>query len=141
MRGFGEHVYVTTKCFNSDHGFDEAKAAFDKSFELTKVSLTERVDRIRTISAGDSGQQLSGIERTWLTHCRELRDRVDANAGELLFPAASGREPIADPVARAAVLLSSYIHMTNNRLGVAILDEIYLSYLIERALEPAAAPV
>jgi hypothetical protein len=60
----------------------------------------------------------------------------------LLFPSrtgGSGREPIADPTARAAVLLSSYIHMTNNRLGVAILDEIYLSYLIERALEPAAA--
>jgi 2,5-diketo-D-gluconate reductase A len=33
VRAFGEHVYVTTKCFNSDHGHDEAKAAFDASYE------------------------------------------------------------------------------------------------------------
>ena len=123
---------------------DDQHGSFDKSFELTKASLTERIDRIRTISAGASGQQLSGIERTWLTHCRELRDRVDAAADQLLFPSrtgGSGLESIADPEARATVLLSSYIHMTNNRFGVAILDEIYLSYLIERALEPAAAQV
>ena len=85
---------------------------------------------------------MSGIERSWLTHCSELRDRVAAESGRLLFPSrtgGSGREPIADPEGLAVVLLSSYIHMTNNRFGVAILDEIYLSYLIERALEPAAA--
>ena len=33
VRAWDDHVYVTTKCFNSDHGFDEAKAAFDASFE------------------------------------------------------------------------------------------------------------
>ncbi|MEV8373857.1 thiopeptide-type bacteriocin biosynthesis protein [Kribbella sp. NPDC056861] len=135
-RGFWETSYQEPS--------DDYHESFDKSYELTRASLTERVDRIRTISAGDSDQQLSGIERAWLTHCRELRARVDADAEQLLFPSRTGgteREPIADPEARAAVLLSSYIHMTNNRLGVAILDEIYLSYLIERALEPAAAPV
>ena len=133
-RGFWETSYQEPS--------DDYHDSFDKSFELTRASLSERVDRIRTISAGDFGQQLSGIERTWLTHCRELRGKLDAEAGRLLFPSRTGgteREPIADPTARAAVLLSSYIHMTNNRLGVAILDEIYLSYLIERALEPAAA--
>ncbi|WBQ05865.1 thiopeptide-type bacteriocin biosynthesis protein [Kribbella sp. CA-293567] len=121
---------------------DDYHESFDKSYALTRDSLSERVDRIRTVSTGDSAQQLSGIERIWLTHCRELRARVDAEAGQLLFPSrtgGTGREPIADPEARAAVLLSSYVHMTNNRLGVAILDEIYLSYLIERALEPVAA--
>ena len=122
---------------------DDYHGSFDKSFELTKASLTERIDRIRAISGGDAGQELSGIERTWLTHCRELRDRVNEQADQLLFPSrtgGTGKEPIADPEGRAAVLLSSYIHMTNNRFGVAILDEIYLSYLIERALESVAAP-
>lgn len=122
---------------------DDYHDSFDKSFELTRASLTERIDRIRSISEGDQAQALSGIERTWLTHCRELRDRVEAESRRLLFPSrtgGSGKEPIADPEGRAAVLLSSYIHMTNNRFGVAILDEIYLSYLIERALEPATEP-
>ena len=32
VRAFGDHVYVTTKCFNGDHGREEAKAAFDASF-------------------------------------------------------------------------------------------------------------
>ena len=43
-----------------------------------------------------------------------------------------GRNPQSE--ALATVLLSSYVHMTNNRLGVAILDEIYLSYLIQQSL-------
>jgi hypothetical protein len=123
---------------------DDYHGSFDKSFELTRASLTDRIDRIRTISAGATDQQLSGIERTWLTHCRALRDQVNAEADQLVFPSrtgGSGRESIADPEARATVLLSSYIHMTNNRFGVAILDEIYLSYLIDRALDPAAAQV
>jgi hypothetical protein len=30
--------------------------------------------------------------------------------------------------------------MTNNRLGVSILDEIYLSYIIRRTLEVEDAP-
>jgi 2,5-diketo-D-gluconate reductase A len=28
-----EEVFVTTKCFNDDHGYEEAKRAFEKSFE------------------------------------------------------------------------------------------------------------
>ena len=33
VRECDDHVYVTTKCWNSDHGRDAAKAAFDASFE------------------------------------------------------------------------------------------------------------
>lgn len=120
---------------------DDYHDSFDKSFALTRESLQERIDRIRTITAGTSDQALSGIERTWLSHCRELQERVltAAAAEELVFPSRTTgeREPITDPEGLATVLLSSYIHMTNNRFGVAILDEIYLSYLIEKALEPA----
>jgi hypothetical protein len=32
------------------------------------------------------------------------------------------------------ILLSSYLHMTNNRLGVSILDEIYLAHLLRKAV-------
>jgi hypothetical protein len=42
--------------------------------------------------------------------------------------------PVRDPRAALAIVLSSYVHMTNNRLGVSILDEIYLSYVIGKAL-------
>lgn len=33
VRDADDHVYVTTKCFNSDHGFDAATAAFEASFD------------------------------------------------------------------------------------------------------------
>ncbi len=33
VRAWSDHVYVTTKCWNSDQGHDEAKAAFDASLE------------------------------------------------------------------------------------------------------------
>lgn len=44
-----------------------------------------------------------------------------------------------DPQAALAIVLSSYVHMTNNRLGVSILDEIYLSYVMDKALSDMAA--
>lgn len=125
---------------------DASHGSFDKSFERTRDTLIPRIDRIRSIATGtgggrDSGNALSSMERTWLTHCAELRGRVlDAAArGDLTFPSRPNEQlsPADDPETLATVLMSSYIHMTNNRLGVAILDEIYLSYLIERALEPA----
>ena len=33
VRAFGEQVFVTTKCFNFDHGLADAKAAFGASFK------------------------------------------------------------------------------------------------------------
>ncbi|GAB1820104.1 thiopeptide-type bacteriocin biosynthesis protein [Herbidospora sp. RD11066] len=100
--------------------------SFDKSLDLNRESFEGRVARIRSLTDQDGPLEASGIERTWLTHCRELRDRVAKT--DFDFPAPMTDEELA------AVLLSSYIHMTNNRLGAAILDEIYLSYLIERVL-------
>ena len=124
---------------------DDYHGSFDKSYELTRHTLIERIDRIRAIAGVEPPQALSGVERAWLTHCVELRGRVlgAAGRGDLVFPSRrlDSKAPIEDPDTLATVLLSSYIHMTNNRLGVAILDEIYLSYLVERALEPHAEQV
>jgi hypothetical protein len=39
------------------------------------------------------------------------------------------------------MLLSPYLHMTNNRLTATVRDEAYLSYVLSRALrEPVGAP-
>ncbi|MGH3899768.1 MAG: thiopeptide-type bacteriocin biosynthesis protein [Pseudonocardiaceae bacterium] len=121
---------------------DGYHSSFDKSYAVTKATLCERINRIRDLVTGDRGQAVSQMEQTWLIQARELRERVltAAQHGELSFPSADrhGQTMLEDPEALATVLLSSYIHMTNNRLGIAILDEIYLSYLVERALGPDA---
>ncbi|MFI7230555.1 thiopeptide-type bacteriocin biosynthesis protein [Nonomuraea angiospora] len=122
-RAFWEEAYQEPS--SEQHG------AFDRSLELTRDTFAPRLDRIRALAAGEA--EPSGMERTWLAHCRELRARVLAAAGrgELVFP--GGGTP--GPEDLATVLLSSYIHMTNNRLGASILDEVYLSYVVERILD------
>ncbi|WP_017573703.1 thiopeptide-type bacteriocin biosynthesis protein [Nocardiopsis halotolerans] len=117
---------------------DEQHESFDRSFTRTRDSLRTRIDRIRDITADGNGAVRSRIEQRWIGHCAELRHRVEeaAGRGELLFGRRGRGAPTAvdAPEDLAAVLLSSYVHMTNNRLGAAILDEVYLSYLVERTL-------
>ncbi len=130
-RAFWEAAY--------DEPTAERHAAFDRSFELTRATFEAKLARIRDL-AGGGAEQPSGIERTWLTHCRDLRDRVRAAAdrGELRFRSPGGGDPEPMPYGEplVTVLLSSYVHMTDNRLGASPGQEAYLSYLVERALEP-----
>lgn len=111
---------------------DDYHASFDKSLSSSGPQIADRIARIRAAAAGDVAQ-LPPFERNWVQHAQELQAKVScaAQAGLLTFPDRDGSPvEITDPSALASVLLSSYVHMTNNRLGVAILDEIYLSYLI-----------
>lgn len=77
----------------------------------------------------------SGVLSQWLRHAYHLRDGILAlyHAGELEL------EPKAEsPEEATCRLLNSYVHMMNNRLGVLILEEVYLSHLIVRALRADA---
>lgn len=122
---------------------DEYHESFDTSYRKMGTALRDRVGDILRAVRGDSDTSLTAIERRWLTHCRELRDRVTAlaEAGQLRFQrrGEAAPHPVRDPDVALPVLLSSYMHMTNNRLGVSILDEIYLSYLMRSALLDASA--
>lgn len=116
---------------------DEYHESFDNSYRKMGDTLRSRLAEILRVARGEPAG-LTGIEQRWLTHCRDLRGRVVelAGSGQLSFRRRSDTEPnqITDVDAALAVLLSSYVHMTNNRLGVSILDEIYLSYLMRSAL-------
>ncbi|SCL19396.1 thiopeptide-type bacteriocin biosynthesis domain-containing protein [Micromonospora pallida] len=121
---------------------DDYHASFDSSYRKMDAALRERLAGIRA-AARDTGVSVTGIEGRWLAHCRELRDRVLAAAdrGDLVFQRGGGEPTVVrDRDAAMSILLSSYVHMTNNRLGVSILDEIYLSYLIRTALLDDMAP-
>ena len=62
-------------------------------------------------------------------------------AGLPALGTATGTSTSPTPDAALAMLLSPYLHMTNNRLHVTIRDEAYLSYVLARALrEPEVAP-
>ncbi len=52
--------------------------------------------------------------------------------GKLVFDA-----PVSDADEAVQRLLTSYLHMFNNRLGVTPNEEVYLAYMLERLLEDA----
>jgi thiopeptide-type bacteriocin biosynthesis protein len=104
---------------------DEQHANFERSHARMSDRLRERLRRIRAAVHDPDG--VTGLERAWAEHCVLLRDRAAdlARAGELTFR----NGPVTDPAVALPILLSSYIHMTANRLGASILDEIYLAYI------------
>ncbi|MFF5180735.1 lantibiotic dehydratase C-terminal domain-containing protein [Micromonospora sp. NPDC000316] len=116
---------------------DDYHASFDTSYRRMDAALRGRLADICVAARDRTSGRLGGVEGRWLDHCTALRDRVVAlvEGGELLFQRGGGDlTPVTDLAAALPILLSSYVHMTNNRLGVSILDEIYLSYLLRAAL-------
>ena len=85
-------------------------------------------------------EQLTPIEYAWKSHIQELRQCVDtllARGNIMLFGVPEEQLPGPSEITDKAYrfLLGSYVHMTNNRLGVSIFHEVYLAYLLKRALE------
>ncbi len=114
---------------------DEQHDKFDRSYDRMADRFVQRLRQLRAAARGEQAAATPS-EQSWLAHCVELRDQVLvlAAAGELSF-----RDGVVtDPATALSIVLSSYVHMTNNRLGVSILDEIYLSYVIVKALAELA---
>ncbi|QBD82992.1 lantibiotic biosynthesis protein [Ktedonosporobacter rubrisoli] len=116
-------------------------ATFEKKFMRMSSRLQQRIAEIRSYALQDKLETLTSVERAWIEHIRELRERIDilVAARKLIFQdRVQNRAFIPElPLQAYNILLGSYVHMTNNRLGVLILDEIYLAYLQRRALEEA----
>jgi len=112
----------------------ESLDLYDRKYKGLAPKLTRRVQHIRAVAAGEV--QATPIERAWYEHGKELRAGIQElwDQGKLVVPEESRTLDGA-----MAYLLRSYVHMTNNRLGTTIQDEIYLSQLGQRALETIAA--
>ncbi|QIY61202.1 lantibiotic dehydratase C-terminal domain-containing protein [Streptomyces sp. RPA4-2] len=125
---------------------------YDRAYTEMGASLPERFRRIRDAVAQGGQDRLPAFLRGWAEHCTELRDRAAELTlrGELTFRAWDGSRDIrpTDPAHALPMLLSPYLHMTNNRLSMTIRDEAFLSYVLARALRdetagkpnPAGAP-
>ena len=109
---------------------------FDRKYGHMAAKLRTRVEEVRRLNRGDDPTAGTDGERRWLAHMKEVRAEALRLATEERLQL---RGEIDDPEIALVILLSGYLHMTNNRLGVSILDEIYLSYLVARALEGAGA--
>jgi len=117
---------------------DEYSTGYDDNAERMGVLF----DHVRTAMQSGALDVLPPHLAAWAEHCRELRGRVTelARAGRLTFGSwdRTRTTVVTDPGEALVILLSSYLHMTNNRLHVTIRDEAYLAYLLGRVLAEGA---
>jgi len=109
----------------------QRKEVFESKYVAMAEKLRRRVSRVRRLSDDPSGYSTE-IERRWAAHVKDLKTSIRelAKTRRLEMP------PVAEgEQAALRFLLTNYLHMTNNRMGVTISDEVYLSYLLRRAIE------
>jgi thiopeptide-type bacteriocin biosynthesis protein len=96
-------------------------AAFVRAFETQRHEIVPMHEAVwEAVRTGDAGDDPAFAR--WLEGNRAIAARLSA-AGPL--------GPSTSPFG----IRGSYLHMTNNRLGVAIRDEAFLAYLIRRSLD------
>lgn len=115
---------------------------YDRNWTAMAPGLTARFAAVRAAVADGPEGRLPAFLAGWAEHCAELRDRARRLAadGDLVFRSWDGErdERVTDPAAALPLLLSPYMHMTNNRLHVTIQDEAYLSHVLGRCLRESA---
>jgi thiopeptide-type bacteriocin biosynthesis protein len=122
-----------------------ARDGYERAYNETSGGLGRRFETIRAALAQGEPDRLPGHLGGWARHCIELRDRAVelAERGELVFRSWTADAELSPQNTghALAMLLSPYMHMTNNRLSATVRDEAYLSYVLTRALrDPVGAP-
>jgi thiopeptide-type bacteriocin biosynthesis protein len=107
---------------------------FDRKYKASKPAL----DRSTTacIQLANGLHEGRPEEREWFAHVHGLRqDLEEAFAqGQLQLP--DGMTTIEQAI---HYLIPGFIHMTNNRLGISIADEVYMAYIMRRSLSDYAS--
>ena len=104
----------------------DLRRQYENAYRRAAERLRPRVDGVlATVRHAAAAPSAEG----WAAHCRCLRRRVTA-----LVEAGEYEPDVHDPATALRDLLPSYLHMTNNRLGVNVLDEAYTAHLFRSAL-------
>lgn len=121
-------------------------ASFEEAFRTQAETIVPRIESVvqaTQIALDDPTRPERSYLESWARECRSVRREIEelAAAGLLTFPRQRDSEVWdlqPDPEIATRGLAFSYVHMMNNRLGVPIVDEIYLSFLLRRALEESS---
>ena len=107
---------------------------YTKKYNHMSSPLRQRVAQIRqSMLDPHATENMTPLEQEWISHIRELRQKMQVLFAE--EPFFTDRASPREQVALHHNLQGSYVHMTNNRLGVSIEREIYLTYLLAQALK------
>jgi thiopeptide-type bacteriocin biosynthesis protein len=106
---------------------------YDRKYDGLSDRLKKRVLHVKSLFADQAAA--TPIERAWLDHGREILAGITElwEQEKLELP-----EDSRDLDGALRYLMRSYIHMTNNRLGTTVQDEIYLCHLGKKVLESLA---
>ena len=96
--------------------------------ELVLPKVGARIRHVARDFQKGSLQVITNKDAEWAAHAKDLKHEVTTlmNGGTI-------------PATHLIPLLFSYVHMTNNRLGVSLTEEISIAYLIHRALTSTRA--
>lgn len=135
VRDFLEsYVKMWTSFQEGGQGPQQMLERYDRKYNGLSAKLKKRVLHVKSLFSGEA--QATPIEQAWLDHGREIQAGITQlwEQNKLELPEEDSRD--LDSVLR--YLMRSYIHMTNNRLGASVQDELYLCHLGQRVLESFA---
>lgn len=119
---------------------DRIVKAFDDQFDMQKDQLIPFINTLWNASEEEFGDILEPYMIQWYMESQETKSRLVAvqNEGKLQDPGwirtVKGIQVDTQEAALWA-LYSSFVHMTNNRIGVQNKDEAYLAHLISKSLD------
>ena len=106
------------------------ESVYEKAYDRQRSKLERHIAGLEVYDTAQTHQ--SNTVYQWYEHCMAVKDAVLAlyESGELvLSPLATSPE---EAMRRVFV---SYMHMTNNRLGISIPDESYLAHILGRTIQ------
>jgi thiopeptide-type bacteriocin biosynthesis protein len=110
---------------------------YEKKYQRMSTMLVQRIEKIRAYMLDEhSLARRTETEENWKKHIVDFRLQMQKLYTENKLTAAF-ESPQASSFTLDDVyhyLQSSYVHMTNNRLGVSIPQEVYIGYLLKRTL-------
>lgn len=109
----------------------DLQAGFDRVFERQAQGIVEQTQQLEAINQRLRTGEMGALSK-YVIDARHVRGEVDRlyQTGQLEF-----QGPVDSFEHVANRLLTSYVHMTNNRLGLLIIEEVYMANMIVRALE------
>lgn len=118
------------------------RSEFDRCFEEAHSRIVPQLVGVWR-QASEPGADTPAWLRAWVESTRRFSHALRALdvRREITYPdwwrSLNPELDNDDPEQRLLYLHSSYIHMTNNRLGISLYDEAYVAYLIHRSLAAA----
>lgn len=113
---------------------------YEQGYRQMASTLAARVERIHEAVVGDRSDGVPEFVPAWTRQCAHMRQRLNEAAadGRLTHPATGETLTAlttADDTSALSSLVLSYLHLANNRLGITVSSENYLSYVLHRSLE------